>query len=340
MRRLALRFLIASIVVSGVAAIVVLVSGEMSTLHAKVLLSALSTSGASILGMACGAAWDRDRWRRLAIVGVGLTGVTLALTLFAFWVEPEPIETVMRWVGSGWLISTAFAHGALLSLARTDRLLAAIRTAALVLGFALALGIVFLVWSFVDDANEAYFRGLGVVGVLMLMGSLSLPVLGRLRDLPAEDNATGAAPAAVPMFMPLELSSLRKSVDALVAVLARSEDTDFMASLDEVARNAIRAGAIRHFEFTYELCWKFMKRWLATNISPNAADGVTRRELFRLAAEQRLIVDVEQWMRHHAARNETSHIYDPEIADRVYDAALDFAGDARSLLEALEARND
>lgn len=140
--------------------------------------------------------------------------------------------------------------------------------------------------------------------------------------------------------MRLELHSLRKAVSALEAVLAKSEDTELMRSLDEVTRDAVRAGAIQHFEFTYELCWKFMKRWLEMNVSPNVADGVTRRELFRLAAEQRLIVDVEQWMRHHAARNETSHTYDPEIAERVYEAALDFAGDARSLLEALEARND
>lgn len=140
--------------------------------------------------------------------------------------------------------------------------------------------------------------------------------------------------------MPLELESLRKAVSALEAVLAKNEDTEFMRGLDDVARKAIQAGAIQYFEFTYELCWKFMKRWIQTNVGPSVADGVTRRELFRLAAEQRLIGDVERWMRHHDARNQTSHTYDPEIADRVYLAARDFAGDARGLLHALEARND
>lgn len=140
--------------------------------------------------------------------------------------------------------------------------------------------------------------------------------------------------------MPLELDSLKKAVSALNAVLAKSDDTEFMRGLDEVARNAIKSGAIQHFEFTYELCWKFIKRWLAVNVSPTAADGVARRELFRLAAENRLIDDVEQWMRHHEARNQTSHTYDLEIAESVYVAAHDFARDAQRLLEALEARND
>jgi hypothetical protein len=62
------------------------------------------------------------------------------------------------------------------------------------------------------------------------------------------------------MVMPLELESIRKAVDALKGVLARSDDEKLMSRLDETTRNAIRAGVIRHFEITYELCGKFMKK--------------------------------------------------------------------------------
>lgn len=140
--------------------------------------------------------------------------------------------------------------------------------------------------------------------------------------------------------MPLELDSLQKAVAALNGVLAKSDDAEFMRGLDEIARNAIKSGVIQHFEFTYELCWKFIKRWLEMNVSATAVDGVTRRELFRQAAENRLIEDVEQWMRHNDARNKTSHTYQPEVAESVYAAAHDFAVDAQRLLKALEARND
>jgi nucleotidyltransferase substrate binding protein (TIGR01987 family) len=136
------------------------------------------------------------------------------------------------------------------------------------------------------------------------------------------------------------LSSLEKAVSALAAVLAKSDDAEFMSQLDEVARNAIKAGVVQHFEFTYELCWKFIKRWLETNVSATDVDGVTRRELFRRAAENRLIDDVDQWIRYHAARNLTSQIYQPENAASVYATAHDFARDAARLLAALEARND
>ena len=140
--------------------------------------------------------------------------------------------------------------------------------------------------------------------------------------------------------MPLELNSLRNSIATLTDLLAVSENDARMGQLSDVERNGIRSGVIQNFEVTYELSWKLMTRWLNTYISHGVADGVTRRHLFRLAAENRLIPDVDLWMQHHDARNATTHIYDEEKALQVYRAAREFAHDARRLLEALEARND
>ncbi len=140
--------------------------------------------------------------------------------------------------------------------------------------------------------------------------------------------------------MPLDLTPLRNSTQALADLLAVAEDDARMSQLSEVEQNGIRAGVVKNFEITYELCWKLIARWLNTYISAGIADGVTRRQLFRLAAESRLIPDVDLWMQHHEARNRTVHIYDREQALRVYRAMGDFVRDARSLLEALDARND
>ena len=139
--------------------------------------------------------------------------------------------------------------------------------------------------------------------------------------------------------MALDLSSLQKAVMSLERALNVAAP-DRLKEMTADQQEVIRAGVIQNFEFTYELCWKFMKRWLETNLSPMIADGVTRRELFRLAAENRLIDDVEQWMIYHDARNQTAHIYDLEIAQEVYETARGFVRDARKLLQALESRND
>ena len=135
--------------------------------------------------------------------------------------------------------------------------------------------------------------------------------------------------------MPLDLSSFKKAVDSLDRALKVAAGR---ANADQ--EEVIRAGVIQNFEFTYELCWKFMKRWLELNAGGSTVDGSTRKELFRLAAESRLITDVENWFKYHAARNETAHTYDPAKAAEIFALATPFAADARKLLQILEQRND
>jgi nucleotidyltransferase substrate binding protein (TIGR01987 family) len=140
--------------------------------------------------------------------------------------------------------------------------------------------------------------------------------------------------------MKLDLSSLRKAVESLKKTIRVADDRAFMSGLNEDQKEAIRAGVIQNFEFTYELCWKFMRRWLEVNLGPVYVAGVSRRQLFRLSAEHRLVGDVDQWMEYHDARNETAHTYDENTAEDVFETAQKFLVDAQKLLQALEAHND
>ena len=78
--------------------------------------------------------------------------------------------------------------------------------------------------------------------------------------------------------------SLRDSIEAHDELLTASEDEARMGRLSEIERIGIRAGVVKHFEITYELSWKLMARWLNTNVGSDTADGVTRRQLYRLSA--------------------------------------------------------
>ncbi|KAB2951969.1 DUF86 domain-containing protein [Heliorestis acidaminivorans] len=138
----------------------------------------------------------------------------------------------------------------------------------------------------------------------------------------------------------LDLSSLKKAVASLERAhkFANGRLANNNVSLDE--KEVIQAGVIQNFEFTYELCWKFMKRWLELNIMPGLLDGSTRKELFRHAIEQKLITDFSKWVKYHELRNTTSHTYNREVADEIYSISKEFLEDALYLLKALEARND
>jgi len=140
--------------------------------------------------------------------------------------------------------------------------------------------------------------------------------------------------------MSLEISSLKRGIASLERAInvGLAKQADDKTSIDEM--ETIKAGVIQNFEFTYELCWKFMKRWIEENINSEIVDGVTRRELFRISAENKLIIDVNKWMEFHKARNSTSHIYDEKIADEVFAAAMSFLPYAKDFFIRIEQRND
>ena len=138
--------------------------------------------------------------------------------------------------------------------------------------------------------------------------------------------------------MSLQLDSLEQAIDAL----ERSIDTaKRMETWEDDLQDTVRAGVIQHFEVAYEQCWKMMRRWLVENVGKAYVDDVsTRRGLFRLAAESHLITDVERWMDYHSGRNETSHTYDEDTAQSVFEDATEFVHDAKKFFSTLEAHND
>ncbi|HOX39590.1 MAG TPA: nucleotidyltransferase substrate binding protein [Candidatus Brocadiia bacterium] len=140
--------------------------------------------------------------------------------------------------------------------------------------------------------------------------------------------------------MDLDLTSLQKAVKSLEDTVAVARDLEFMSELNEFQQNAVRAGVIQNFEFTFELCWKFMRRWVHLNTPLAEADPLTQKALFRAAAREGLIEDPVRWFAYSDARNATSHTYDGAVAREVFEMAAQFLGDAKRLLDQLERHND
>ncbi|MHB9291213.1 hypothetical protein Holit_00285 [Hollandina sp. SP2] len=135
-----------------------------------------------------------------------------------------------------------------------------------------------------------------------------------------------------------DITGLKNAVASLERALhiVLRKEQDEMAERDEI--ELLRAGLIQNFEFAYELGWKCMRKWLEFNIGRNSVAGITRNELFRLAAENLLVTDVEEWMDFHRARNSTAHEYSGMIPENIYEKAREFLPHAKDLLSRLEER--
>jgi nucleotidyltransferase substrate binding protein (TIGR01987 family) len=138
----------------------------------------------------------------------------------------------------------------------------------------------------------------------------------------------------------LDLSSLKSALDSLANAVSVAEDRTYMDEAPLKVREVIEAGVIQNFTITYELCYKFMVRWITLNISPQEAAPRTKREIFRTAARYGLIRDPKRWFAYTDPGNETSHTYDRQKAEKVLFVAREFLEDARSFYHDLEKLND
>ncbi|MDE6234446.1 MAG: nucleotidyltransferase substrate binding protein [Muribaculaceae bacterium] len=77
----------------------------------------------------------------------------------------------------------------------------------------------------------------------------------------------------------------------------------------------VREGVIQRFEFTHELAWKVMKDYLEYQ----GVKVMGSRDAIRNALNHNLISD-KVWLKSVDARNLTSHTYDEEIADEVFES--------------------
>jgi nucleotidyltransferase substrate binding protein (TIGR01987 family) len=139
--------------------------------------------------------------------------------------------------------------------------------------------------------------------------------------------------------MALILTNFLKAIEALERSLQADKDVSTLA-LSKDIRESIQLGVIHNFKISYEQSWKMMKRWIENHVGSTYVDGVTRRELFRVAAENRLISDIELWMGFHSSRNETSHTYDQATASEVFADAKPFLIEVKTLFDAIQSRND
>lgn len=126
--------------------------------------------------------------------------------------------------------------------------------------------------------------------------------------------------------MSLDCSPLGNAIAQLEKSLAYASSAAAMA--DPGLREQLRNSVIQCFEFTYELSWKMLKRYLEeTEANSTEIDISTFQNLIRLGNERALL------------RSDSSHTYDATKAEAVFAVAPDFLLEARSLFDELMRRN-
>ena len=107
--------------------------------------------------------------------------------------------------------------------------------------------------------------------------------------------------------------------DLIITPLLKARDSLAIA-LAAPKTDLNRDASIQRFEFTIELAWKTMKRILQyKSILIN-----NPRDTVREAAKESLIDDPKAWFVFLENRNLTTHVYNEEIAEKIYNSLPKF----------------
>lgn len=136
--------------------------------------------------------------------------------------------------------------------------------------------------------------------------------------------------------MILDLTSFEKAIAQLQTSL-NYYNSD-LAKKDAGIAFQFRSACIQAFEYTYEISWKMLKRYLEnTSANPQDFDKMSFPELIRSGNEKDLLFsDVEKWKVYREARGTTSHAYNETKAVEVFEVIPLFLQEAEFLLNKLK----
>lgn len=123
----------------------------------------------------------------------------------------------------------------------------------------------------------------------------------------------------------MQIAPLKKAVQSLKEILKQP------------INEYVRDGVTQRFEYTFELSWKFMKRYFKEIGREDIPNGP--KPVIREAGKEGLINDVESWLDFLEMRNITVHVYNENQAEKVYHSAKTFPSFVDELIKELEKRD-
>jgi hypothetical protein len=180
LRRAFLYLLIASVAVSAVFAIAVILFGDFGDFEVRVMMTTLTLTAASILGLACGAALEAGKARVHPYAGI-VFSILSALALFLIiWNVFDESKIYIKSTLTAVMVAVVCSHLSLLSLARLDARFRWSRPTAMALDWVLAAILLYLMWFEPEGDSDIVFRVIAVLSILIGAVTVMTPVFHKL----------------------------------------------------------------------------------------------------------------------------------------------------------------
>lgn len=179
-RKAFLLLLIASVAVSALIGIGVLLLGNWGMIEVRVLMTTMVITIVSVLGLACGAYIEIRGGRELPYAGIVFSVIAGLMSFFIIWNILDEDETFIKIFLTATLLAAACSHLSLLALARLDRRFSWTRISAVICVALLCAILLYILWFEPVGESDLIYRILGVLGILLGAITVVTPVLHKL----------------------------------------------------------------------------------------------------------------------------------------------------------------
>ncbi len=130
-----------------------------------------------------------------------------------------------------------------------------------------------------------------------------------------------------------EYDKLKKSLQHLEQQYANYLSMNERGNLLDLDKDAISESVVQRFETCYDTLWKHLKKYLEEEIGLVAPNSP--KKIFRLAYENQIIEEIENWFEYAQARIDTAHDYSEEKFIATLEKTGDFIRDAIELYKVM-----
>ncbi len=176
LKRLFLYLLIASVAVSALIGIGVIIFGNFGELETKILLTTLTITVTSILGLACGAYYETGRGKALPLAGIVFAVISAALWMVMIWGGSHDSDLFPKSVMTATLLAASCSHLSLLSIARLESKFQWSYWAAHWCVWSLTALILWIIWAEIDPSDSWIARTMGVLSIIIGALTVVTPV--------------------------------------------------------------------------------------------------------------------------------------------------------------------
>jgi hypothetical protein len=165
---------------SALIGIGVLLFGDFGNFEVRVMMTTLTVTVTSILGLACGAYLETGRGRMLPIAGIAFSVAAALMTFMIIWNVFDQWENFIKTTATATLLALCCSHLSLLSLARLDKRFAWSRILAFGSIWLLAAILLYIMWLEPEGDSDLVFRVIGILSILIAAVTVITPVFHKL----------------------------------------------------------------------------------------------------------------------------------------------------------------